>query len=156
MKKFISILVIVLLSLQLFATTPTYVKAADKPLYNLYLLYCNKMVLDTVMMVGYKTIPLVAVTYVNKYTFTNPDGTKVVRWPGTYLTQKRVLNTKSYGNPSRKRTYKNVNKTVTTVPAISTTRALAWFPISYYCMQRKPSVKDFYEWYYLLPVKPTN
>jgi hypothetical protein len=154
--KYFVILILSIISLQSFSATPTYVKAADKPLYDQYLIYCNKMVLDTVMMVGYKTLPLVAVTYVNKYTYTNPDGTKVVRVPGTYLTQKNVLNSKSYGNQSRKRTYKNVNKIVNTVPGISATKALAWFPISYYCMQRKPSIRDFYEWYYLLKIKPTN
>jgi hypothetical protein len=129
---------------------------ADKPLYEKYLAYCNKMVLDTVYMVGYKTIPTGKVTYVNKYTFTNPDGTKVVRQPGTYITQKRVLNSNSYNNQLRKRTYKNINKTVTTLPTSSATRAICWFPVSYYCLQRRSSVADFYNWYYKLPVKPQN
>lgn len=154
-KKIKSISIIIgFLFITSICYSQTYVKVADKPLYEKYLAYCNKMVLDTVFMVGYKTIPTGKVTYVNKYTFTNPDGTKVVRLPGTYITQKRVLKTNSYNNQLRKRTYKNINKKVTTLPTSSATRAICWSPITYYCLQRKPSAADFYNWYYKLPIKP--
>ena len=135
------------------AATPTTVRTADKVYYEQYKHLCDSMVLDTCLMVGYQTIPLGTVTYVNKYTYTNPDGTKVVREAGTYLTQKRVLNSSSYSNPLRKRTYKNVNKTVTAKPTVTATREICWFPVSYMCKYRKSSIRDFYEWYWLQVLK---
>jgi len=127
------ILLIFLLSLNTFGITPTKVRTIDKPLYTTYLEYCNSRVIDTVYMVGYKTIPLTL--------------------KGGYLTQSSYLNSSKYNNQLRKRTYKNVPKTVSTLPTLSSTKALCWFPISYYTLQRKSSIRDFYEWYYIKILK---
>jgi len=154
MKRLIfTIVALLILSFCLSALTPTYVRVADKPLYEKYLFYCNRMVLDTVQMVGYKTVPMVLVTYVNNYHI-KADNDTILRTKGNYLTQRYVLNTNSYSNQSRKRTYKNVPKAQPKLPTLTAGKTIAWFPIVYYCKQRRSSVRDFYEWYYVLPVKP--
>ena len=154
MKKFFFMILLVAITLYGIAATPTTVRTVDKPYYNEYLALCKTKVLDTCLMVGTRTIPLLAVTYPNDRTLTNPDGSAVYMSAGKYLTQTRTLNSSMYNNPARKRTYKNVNKTVTTKPTVdNVTKEICWFPISYYCYYRKNSVKDFYEWYWLVVLK---
>ncbi len=151
MKKLL--LLILLLPILGFGATPTTVRTADKGYYADYLALCKTVVKDTCLMIGTKTIPLKVVTYLNDVTKTNPDGTKVVIKAGKYLSETRILNSKMYGNPLRKRTYKNVNEVVNTKPTVNSTKAICWFPIGYNCYYRKNSVADFYNWYWLKVLK---
>lgn len=135
MKKY-CLLIVLLLSLSIivgFGATPTTVRPIDKQYYISYQAYCNTKVLDTCLIVGIKTIPLVKV--------------------GLYWTQKRTFKISMYSNRSRMRTYKNVNKIITTLPKLTSTTAIAWSPISYYCLQRKILISDFYNWYWLQILK---
>ena len=148
------ILILLFISKLSFGITPTVVREADKVLYAQYLVYCNKMVKDTVLMVGTKTIPLIHESFATDKVYKNPDGTIVVRKAGNYLTQTRVLNTTKYSNRLRLKTYKNVPKIVTAIFIVPYNKEICWVPIHYKCKQRKPSIKDFYEWYYPLKIKP--
>lgn len=127
------IIILLLVSSHIFGATPTTVRTIDKQYYVLYQAYCNKKVLDTCLIVGTKTIPLVKVD--------------------SYWTQKRIFKISMYSNRLRMRTYKNVNKIITTLPKLTSTTALAWSPISYYCLQRKILVSDFYNWYWIYVLK---
>ena len=126
-----------LYTLPIFGTVSTSIKKENVPYYLRYMVYCNKLVLDTIKIVGYKTIPLV------------PVKTST----GFVLTQNIVVNSKINYNQYRFKKYKNVPSTETRVPVLSSGRAIHWTSISYYTLQRKSTLIDFNTWYMNLLVK---
>lgn len=153
MKKNLIILLFLIISTKLLiGQSYSYVRVADKPLYEQYLKYCNKLVLDTVMFVGYKTEPILK-TYVNNYTIKGLNDT-IVRKRGSYLIYNVVVSYRSYSNESRKKKYKNIAVAQPKLPIFTPPKKIHFSPITYWCLQRKPSIRDFYEWYYKLDVKP--
>ena len=154
MKKIFLLLILSIISLHCFSQSYSYVKVADKPIYEKYLIYCNKLVLDTVYMVGYKKVPLLSVTYVYNRTIILSDGTTYIRKKGTYMTQEIVFSSNRYNNQYRKKKYKNVPVSQPALPSLTAGKELHFVPIVYYCLQRKPSIRDFYTWYYTLEIKP--
>jgi hypothetical protein len=124
--------------LPIFGPPPATIKIEDYALFNQYLIYCHRMVLDTTKIVGYKTIPLVPVT----------------NSTGTWQTQNCVVNSRINYNQYRFRKYKNIPATETRLPALASGQAYYWISISYWSRQRKSTDIDFYSWYYNLPIKP--
>ena len=129
--------------LPIFGVFPGTINVSDYKLYNQYLIYCNKMVVDTVYIVGSLTVPPVSVTYTTDL----KDATgKIIRPKGTYLTQSAVYNSRINYNQYRFAKYKNIPSTETRVPTFPSGKVRRWIPITYYVLQRKVTDSDF-AWY---------
>lgn len=124
--------------LPIFGIIPSEIKVQDRLLYQQYLIYCNKMSLDSVKIIGYKTVPLDTITTLN----------------GKFLTQNIVVSSRNNYNQYRFKKYKNIPSAETRVPTFSSGKVAHWITIQYYVLQRQNSIYDFNNWYLKLAVKP--
>ena len=110
------------------------IPSKDIQLFKNYLEYCKQEVLDTTLIVGY----------------CNASLDTLVTDSGRYLTQHIVVDSYEFDNQERKRIYKNYPSAKPILPQLTPDKKYHWIEITYYCYIRKPTLNDFYSWYYIL------